>query len=197
MALRSIERLTHEIAKLPGIGEKTAFRLAMHLFYAPDADRDSFADALHTLKDGVSFCERCGNVSTGLLCEICADEKRTAGIICVTAKYADLIAIENTHEFRGVYHLLHGLISPLKGVSIGDIRLKELFARIEAERPAELILAFDAGIEGDTTANYIVKMIAGKVPVTRIAYGISMGSDIENADMHSLARSLANRTSVV
>ncbi|MEK6796350.1 MAG: recombination mediator RecR [Spirochaetota bacterium] len=196
MALRSIERLSHEIAKLPGIGEKTAFRLAMHLFYAADADRGSFADALMKLKDGISLCTRCGNVATSTLCDICSNEKRTASTICVTAKYADLIAIENTQEYRGVYHLLHGLISPIKGVSINDIRLKELFARIENERPSELILAFDAGIEGDTTANYIVKMAAGKVPVTRLAYGISMGSDIENADVHSLARSLTNRTSV-
>ncbi|MBI4976211.1 MAG: recombination protein RecR [Spirochaetes bacterium] len=194
MALQSIERLAKEIAKLPGIGEKTAFRLAMHFFYGDDIHRESFASALKDLKTDVVFCRVCGNLSTNELCDICSDEKRDRSILCVVARYADLLAIEQTGEYRGRYHLLHGLIAPIKGVSIRDIRLKELFERVDKETPSEIILAFDAGIEGDTTANYIVKMLAGKQTVSRIAYGISMGSDIENADVHSLSRSMMNRT---
>lgn len=198
MALKSIEDLSAHFAKLPGIGERTAFRLAMFCFYSESLYTESFANALMNIREGARLCKKCMNITKDEYCEICNDHKRIKNTICVLEDYADLLAVEETNEYKGVYHLLHGLIEPLKGVSISDIKLKELFQRIENEDVCEIILAFDAGIPGDTTANYIykkVKEISNNINVTRISYGISLGSDIENADPRSLARSISSRTS--
>lgn len=196
--LPSIERLAGYIAGLPGIGEKTAERLALHLFYAEETYLDEFASALTELKRDVRFCTECYTLSLEERCPICASDKRENDVICVVEDYADLLAFEGTGEYNGVYHVLHGLIAPLKGVSVKDIRLAELFARVAKRPPREVIIAFDAGLEGDTTAQYIVKELSGRgITITRIAYGISLGSDIEHADTRSLARSLEGRQTLL
>lgn len=196
MALAAIERLAHHIATLPGIGERSAFRLAMHLFYSEPTSRAQFAEALSSLTDGITLCPRCHNLTdSGGLCEICRDASRDSKTICVVEEYIDLISIEETHEYNGSYHVLHGLIEPMKGVGVNDIKLTELIARVGSEPIEELIIAFDAGLPGDTTANYIAKQVAETgVRISRIAYGLSLGSDIEHADSRTLARSIAGRT---
>lgn len=195
LALEQIEKLAKHLSSLPGVGERTAFRLAMHIFYSDDNRREEFAHSLAHLKDGVVYCKKCFNLSESSLCEICSNERRDFATVCVVENCLDLEAFERTGEYNGVYHVLHGLIAPLRGISVDDIKAKELIFRIQNEKIDEVILAFDSSMAGDTTANYLVRAFGQTdTKISRIAYGLSLGSDIENADSRSLGRALIGRT---
>ncbi len=195
----SLDRLSQIISRLPGIGGRTATRLALYLFESDKEYLDEFAKALSSLHENIKLCSKCYSLSEENICPICSSEKRDKNKICVVESYPDMLAIEKTEEYNGIYHVLGGLIEPLKGIGIGDIRIKELTERIN-DNIDEIIIAFGASLEADTTASYIYKTLREnnyhnfKGRITRITYGISLSSDIENADSRSLARSILDRT---
>lgn len=195
----SLDRLSQIISRLPGIGGRTATRLALYLFESDEEYLDEFAKALSSLHENIKLCSKCYSLSEENICPICSSEKRDKNKICVVESYPDMLAIEKTEEYNGIYHVLGGLIEPLKGIGIGDIRIKELTERIN-DNIDEIIIAFGASLEADTTASYIYKTLREnnyhnfKGRITRITYGISLSSDIENADSRSLARSILDRT---
>lgn len=195
----SLDRLSQIISRLPGIGGRTATRLALYLFESDKEYLDEFAKALSSLHENIKLCSKCYSLSEENICPICSSEKRDKNKICVVESYPDMLAIEKTEEYNGIYHVLGGLIEPLKGIGIGDIRIKELTERIN-DNIDEIIIAFGASLEADTTASYIYKTLRDnnyhnfKGRITRITYGISLSSDIENADSRSLARSILDRT---
>ena len=195
----SLDRLSQIISRLPGIGGRTATRLALYLFESDKEYLDEFAKALSSLHENIKLCSKCYSLSEENICPICSSEKRDKNKICVVESYPDMLAIEKTEEYNGIYHVLGGLIEPLKGIGIGDIRIKELTERIN-DNIDEIIIAFGASLEADTTASYIYKTLREnnyhnfKGRITRITYGISLSSDIENADSRSLARSIFDRT---
>lgn len=195
----SLDRLSQIISRLPGIGGRTATRLALYLFESDKEYLDEFAKALSSLHENIKLCSKCYSLSEENICPICSSEKRDKNKICVVESYPDMLAIEKTEEYNGIYHVLGGLIEPLKGIGIGDIRIKELTERI-SDNIDEIIIAFGASLEADTTASYIYKTLREnnyhnfKGRITRITYGISLSSDIENADSRSLARSILDRT---
>lgn len=195
----SLDRLSQIISRLPGIGGRTATRLALYLFESDEEYLDEFAKALLSLHENIKLCSKCYSLSEENICPICSSEKRDKNKICVVESYPDMLAIEKTEEYNGIYHVLGGLIEPLKGIGIGDIRIKELTERI-SDNIDEIIIAFGASLEADTTASYIYKTLREnnyhnfKGRITRITYGISLSSDIENADSRSLARSILDRT---
>ena len=181
----SLEKLTQIISRLPGIGGRTAMRLALYLFESDKEYLEEFSKSLSTLHENIKLCEECYSLS----------EKRDKKKICIVESYPDILAIEKTEEYNGIYHVLGGLIEPIKGIGISDIRIKELVGRIN-DNIDEIIIAFSASLEADTTASFIFKTLRnnnfnGKI--TRITYGISLASDIENADSRSLARSILDR----
>lgn len=194
--IQSLDRLTQIIARLPGIGSRTAFRLALYLFDCDDEYLKEFSDILLSLHKDIKLCSECYSLSDNDICYICSNDKRDHNKICVAESYSDMLAIENTEEYNGVYHILGGLIAPIKGIGISDIRIKELIERVKKYNIEEIMIAFSASLEADTTASYIYKTLRdnnfnGKV--THITYGISLASDIENADTRSLARSILDR----
>ena len=191
----SLERLTQIISRLPGIGGRTAMRLALYLFESDKEYLEEFSKSLSTLHENIKLCEECYSLSENNICPICSSERRDKKKICVVESYPDILAIEKTEEYNGIYHVLGGLIEPIKGIGISDIRIKELVGRIN-DNIDEIIIAFSASLEADTTASFIYKTLRnnnfnGKI--TRITYGISLASDIENADSRSLARSILDR----
>lgn len=191
----SLEKLTQIISRLPGIGGRTAMRLALYLFESDKEYLEEFSKSLSTLHENIKLCEECYSLSENNICPICSSEKRDKKKICIVESYPDILAIEKTEEYNGIYHVLGGLIEPLKGIGISDIRIKELVGRIN-DNIDEIIIAFSASLEADTTASFIYKTLRnnnfnGKI--TRITYGISLASDIENADSRSLARSILDR----
>ncbi|TXJ15884.1 recombination protein RecR [Brachyspira aalborgi] len=191
----SLEKLTQIISRLPGIGGRTAMRLALYLFESDKEYLEEFSKSLSTLHENIKLCEECYSLSENNICPICSSERRDKKKICVVESYPDILAIEKTEEYNGIYHVLGGLIEPIKGIGISDIRIKELVGRIN-DNIDEIIIAFSASLEADTTASFIYKTLRnnnfnGKI--TRITYGISLASDIENADSRSLARSILDR----
>lgn len=191
----SLEKLTQIISRLPGIGGRTAMRLALYLFESDKEYLEEFSKSLSTLHENIKLCEECYSLSENNICPICSSERRDKKKICVVESYPDILAIEKTEEYNGIYHVLGGLIEPIKGIGINDIRIKELVGRIN-DNIDEIIIAFSASLEADTTASFIFKTLRnnnfnGKI--TRITYGISLASDIENADSRSLARSILDR----
>ena len=191
----SLEKLTQIISRLPGIGGRTAMRLALYLFESDKEYLEEFSKSLSTLHENIKLCEECYSLSEDNICPICSSEKRDKKKICIVESYPDILAIEKTEEYNGIYHVLGGLIEPIKGIGISDIRIKELVGRIN-DNIDEIIIAFSASLEADTTASFIYKTLRnnnfdGKI--TRITYGISLASDIENADSRSLARSILDR----
>lgn len=191
----SLEKLTQIISRLPGIGGRTAMRLALYLFESDKEYLEEFSKSLSTLHENIKLCEECYSLSEDNICPICSSEKRDKKKICIVESYPDILAIEKTEEYNGIYHVLGGLIEPIKGIGISDIRIKELVGRIN-DNIDEIIIAFSASLEADTTASFIFKTLRnnnfnGKI--TRITYGISLASDIENADSRSLARSILDR----
>jgi recombination protein RecR len=191
---RSLERLVEELAKLPGIGRKSAQRLAFHVLRRPADDVLPLADAIRDVKESVTECRRCGNISEGEICLICADERRSSETLCVVENPVDVVAIERTGAFRGRYHVLGGAISPLDGIGPEEIRAPQLVERVRAEAVREVIVATSASSQGEATAHYLSQLLADVgVRVTRIARGIPMGSDLEFADQVTLQKAIEGR----
>lgn len=192
---KNLENAVNEIAKLPGIGRRTALRLALHLLKTDAEEVGQLTDRINRLKTDVCLCRKCFNISDSEVCDICANPKRDESIICVVQDIRDVIAIENTNQYSGLYHVLGGVISPMDGIGIHQLRLQELFARVETDTVKELILALPATVEGDTTNFFIYKNVKDKVPkISTIARGIGVGEELEYADEVTLGRSLLART---
>ncbi len=193
----ALERLTEQFARLPGIGGKTAQRLAFHMLSLPQNQAEEFADAILQAKKSVHLCPVCQNLTDRDICPICDDESRDRGLICVVAEAKDVIAMERTREFPGVYHVLHGVISPLNHIGPDDIRIRELLSRMGREEVREVIMATNPDTEGEATAMYISRLLRPlEVRVTRLAYGIPVGSQLEYADEVTLQRALEGRRDI-
>lgn len=190
-----LDRAVGEFAKLPGIGRKTALRLVLHMLKQSNEDVEAFADALTTLKHDVKYCSVCHNISDTDICPICSDHRRDSSQICVVENIRDVMAIENTMQYHGLYHVLGGLISPLDGVGPSDIEIASLGERVAAGGVTEVILALSPTLEGDTTNFFVSKKLRRyHVNVTVIARGISVGNELEYADEVTLGRSILKRT---
>lgn len=189
-----LEKAVDELAKLPGVGRKTALRLALHLLGEEKTSTEMLSQALLNMRNNIVLCKHCYNISDSDVCSICSNPKRDNELLCVVADMRDVMAIERTSSFNGVYHVLGGVIDPINGVSPNDLRIKELVERSIKENFREIILALPATIEGDTTNYYIFKMLKHfEGPITVIAKGISVGDALEFADEVTLGRSIANR----
>ncbi len=189
-----IARLVKELARLPGIGEKTAQRLAFHILKAGPAYAGELAAAIAGIVRDVRLCSSCQTLTDKDPCAICADPRRDARTLCVVESVPDLLAVERTHEFRGRYHVLHGALSPLDGVGPSVLKIRELLLRLETEPADEVVVATNPDVEGEATALYLTKLLKPLgVKVTRIAQGVPMGGDLEYADQVTLARALAGR----
>ncbi len=189
-----IARLVKELARLPGIGEKTAQRLAFHILEAGPTFAADLAGAIAGVVRDVRCCSSCQTLTDRDPCPICADPRRDARLLCVVEGVPDLVAIERTHEYRGRYHVLHGALSPLDGVGPGDLKIRELLVRLEHDPVDEVVLATNPDIEGEATALYLSKLLKPLgMKVTRIAQGVPMGGDLEYADQVTLARALSGR----
>ncbi len=194
MYTKPLATLIENFQKLPGIGPKSAQRLALHMLKLPQSEIDKFVNALLDAKSTIHCCSVCFNMSEHDPCEICSSTRRDKSTICVVAETKDLIAIEKTNEYCGVYHVLQGLISPMDGIGAEDIRIKELLHRTASEEVKEVILALSPSIEGETTSMYINKLLSTfGIKVTRIAFGIPIGADLEYADEITLVRALEGR----
>ena len=193
--IEPVARLIEAFARLPGIGPKTAQRLTFHLLRTPETEARTLAAALIAMREQVVFCERCFNISDAALCPICRDPGRDQRRICVVEEPLDVLALDRTGEFRGLYHVLHGAISPIDGVGPDDLRIRELLNRVATGAMREVILATNPSLEGENTAMYVQKKLAGMgVKVTRLARGLPVGGDLEYADEITLARALAGRS---
>lgn len=182
-------------ASLPGIGRKTALRLALHLVQQEEEVTENFAEALKAMRVGIRECEQCYNLSDEARCNICSDKTRDPGVICVVESIRDVMAIEDTQQFRGVYHVLGGVISPIEGVGPEELKIDELIARVKTAEVKELIMAISPTIEGDTTVFFLTKQLADlPVRVSTIARGVSFGGELEYADGITLGRSILART---
>ncbi len=189
-----IARLIEEFAKMPGVGKRTAERLAYYVLHLSKEEVAGFADALINAKEKITFCPVCQSLTDKEPCDICADERRDGSLICVVEKPKDVIKIEKTREFKGLYHVLHGVISPMDGIGPEDIRLKELVQRVASGEVREVIMATNPNLEGETTAMYAAKLLKPfDVKVTRLAHGIPVGGDLEYADEVTLTRALEGR----
>lgn len=192
---KHLENAVNEIAKLPGIGKRTALRLTLHLVKADKMEVSALTSAIDNLKEHLCYCKNCFNLSDKEICDICENPKRDHATICVVQDIRDVIAIENTNQYAGVYHVLGGVISPMDGIGINQLRLQELFDRIEQGGVKEVVLALPATVEGDTTNFFIYKNIKDKVSeITTIARGVGIGEELEYADEVTLGRSLMGRT---
>lgn len=190
-----LENAVNEFAKLPGIGRKTALRLVLHILRQDDNYVEDFAHALLTLKQEVNYCSSCFNISDSEVCSICSDKMRDESTICVVENIREVMAIENTVQFKGLYHVLGGIISPIDGIGPSDLRITELEERVKSGKVKEVILALSATMEGDTTNFYIYRKLQPYgIKVSIIARGVSVGDEIEYADEITLGRSIMNRT---
>lgn len=190
----ALQELSDQFARLPGIGGKTAQRLAFHVLGLSDGEAQAFADAILQAKQTVHTCPVCQNLTDREICPICEDTMRDRGVICVVAEPKDVIAMERSREFGGLYHVLHGVISPLDHVTQDDIRIKELLQRVSAGGVREVIMATNPDTEGEATAMYISRLLRPmEVKVTRLAYGVPVGSQLEYADEVTLSRALEGR----
>jgi recombination protein RecR len=191
-----LERLIQELSRLPGVGPKTAQRLAFHLLRADRQRADSLAQAIGDVKARIGYCERCYNIAEGSLCAICLSSRRDASVLCVVESALDVLAVERTSEFTGLYFVLHGVISPIDGIGPDQLHIPQLLERVRAEGVTEVIVATDADIEGEATAVYLQRALVPLVAtVTRPAHGLPVGGDLEYADELTLARALAGRRS--
>jgi recombination protein RecR len=189
-----VQDLIDELGRLPGVGPKSAQRIAFHLLKLPKEDAVRLAHAITEVKDRISFCRRCFNVAEGEECGICRDDKREVTVVCVVEEPRDIVAIEKTQEYRGRYHVLQGAISPIEGIGPDQLRVKELLGRIQAEGITEVILCTNPNIEGDATAMYLARLLGPLgVKTTRIASGLPVGGDLEYADELTLGRALQGR----
>jgi recombination protein RecR len=189
-----VQDLIDELGRLPGIGPKSAQRIAFHLLKVEHADAERLATAIQEVKAKVHFCRVCWNVAEGDLCRICRDPRRDPSLVCVVEEPRDLVAIERTQEFRGRYHVLGGAISPIEGIGPDDLRTRELLARLEPDAVREVILATNPNIEGEATAMYLARLLGPLgVKVTRIASGLPVGGDLDYADEITLGRAFTGR----
>jgi recombination protein RecR len=192
-----LENAVNEFAKLPGIGKKTALRLVLHLIKQDSEEVNQFSDIIAKMRNEIKFCSRCYNISDKELCNICSNSMRKQEIICVVENIRDVIAIESTQQFNGIYHVLGGIISPLDGIGPGQLTIDALVERIGKEAIEEIIFALSPTIQGDTTIYYISKKLnQHPVKITTIARGISFGGELEYADEMTLAKSISNRIPV-
>lgn len=190
----SIEKLIEAFERLPSIGHKTAIRLAFHMLDASPEETQEFVNAIMTAKNNLKYCSKCYNISDTDPCMICANPKRDESVICVVEDVKDIIAMERMHEYKGVYHVLHGSISPMNGIGPEDIKIKELLTRLNPEIVKEIILATNPRVEGEATAMYLSKLIKPLgIKVTRIAHGIPVGGDLEYTDEVTLMKALEGR----
>ena len=190
----SIEKLIESFEKLPSIGHKTAARLAFYMLNLGEQETNEFISSIINAKKSLKYCSKCYNIADTDPCPICSSPKRDESIICVVEDVKDIIAMEKTHEFKGVYHVLHGSISPMKGIGPEDIKLKELLSRLQDNTVKEIILATNPRVEGEATAMYISKLIKPMgIKVTRIAHGIPVGGDLEYTDEVTLSKALEGR----
>ncbi|QQS34667.1 MAG: recombination protein RecR [Ignavibacteriales bacterium] len=186
-----------ELSKLPGIGKKTAQRLALHLLKGEESEVQNLLIAIKNLKDKIQFCSRCFNLSEFELCDICNNPKRDNSLLCVVEEASDVIAIEKTHEYSGLYHVLGGVLSPLSGITPESLKIKELLKRFEVEEIKEVILAVNPDTEGETTSLYLAKLIKPLgIKVSRIARGIPIGGDLEFSDEATIGRAVSGRISL-
>ncbi|HWH63515.1 MAG TPA: recombination mediator RecR [Ginsengibacter sp.] len=198
-----LENAVNEFAKLPGIGKKTALRLVLHLLKKNVEDVEHFSEAIVKMREQINFCTRCHNISDKQLCNICADRSRKQQMICVVESIRDVIAIESTQQYNGLYHVLGGIISPLDGIGPDQLQIDSLIKRVNEEKTEELIFALSPNIQGDTTIFYISKKLSAElneetqpIKITTIARGIAFGGELEYADEMTLARSISNRIPV-
>ncbi|HZJ26585.1 MAG TPA: recombination mediator RecR [Acidimicrobiia bacterium] len=192
-----VQRLIDELGRLPGVGPKSAQRIAFYILNVPREDAERLAGAIREAKEKMSWCRRCFNLAEGELCVFCRDERRDAALLCVVEEPRDIVALERTQGFRGRYHVLQGAIRPIEGVGPEQLRVQELLARVSEEGVEEVILATNPNIEGEATAMYLARLLAPVgVKVTRIASGLPVGGDLEYADEVTLGRALEGRRSV-
>ncbi len=192
-----ITNLIDELARLPGVGRKTAQRLAFHIIDMKQEEVVSLSQALIAAKEGVRYCERCCTLTDDVLCPICADPRRDAGTIMVVEDSRDMAAYERTKQYKGVYHILHGVISPLEGIGAGELKIKELLERLKDPAVQEVIIATNPTVEGEATAMYLSRLIKPLgIHVTRIANGVPVGGDLEYIDEVTLTRALEGRTNL-
>lgn len=190
-----LERAVQEFSKLPGVGRKTALRLVLHLLRQEDQDVQAFVEAVSRLKHDVCYCKTCHNISDAERCPICADPRRDATTVCVVENIQDVMAVENTQQYQGLYHVLGGVISPMDGIGPSDLEIDSLVKRVEVGGVREVILALSPTMEGDTTNFYIFRKLASyDVSISIIARGVSVGNELEYTDEVTLGRSIVNRT---
>lgn len=189
-----VERLISELGKLPGVGRRSAQRLAFHILRQSDEDALALATAIREVKERIGLCERCFNLAeSGELCEICSDPRRTEGLICVVEDPQDVIPLERTGEYRGSYHVLGGALSPIDGIDPEDLKIEELMRRLEGDQVQEVLIATNPTTTGEATAHHLAERLRGRVTVTRLASGLPVGADLEHADEVTLGRALAGR----
>ena len=190
----ALNRLVAQLARLPGIGEKTAQRLAFFILRSPPEYAQDLVAALQEVRTKVRLCNRCFSLSEGELCNLCQDPRRDERLLCVVESVADMMAVERTREFKGRYHVLHGVLSPLEGVGPGQLRIQELLVRLEESRADEVIVATNPDVEGEATALYLTRLLKPLgIRVSRIAQGLPLGGDLEFADQATVARALTAR----
>ena len=191
-----VDRLIAELGKLPGIGRRTAQRLAFHILRSSDEDAFALAAAIREVKERIGLCETCFNLAEGPRCAICADPRRTTGLICVVEEPQDVIPIERTGEYRGLYHVLGGALSPIDGIDPSDLKIDELVARVDKSGVEEIVIATNPTTTGEATAHHIADRLRGRVTLTRLASGLPVGADLEHADEVTLGRALTGRRSL-
>src|ERR671933_1270415 len=189
----SVDNLVAQLTRLPGVGTRTAHRLAFHLLRTPKDEALALSSAIEEVKERVRFCRECGNLTEEELCSICQDARRDHSVICVVEQPVDLLSVERTHEFRGVYHVLGGALSPLDGVEPQHLRIDELLARVERNGVEEVVLATNPNMTGEATAGYLADRLRDRTRVTRLASGLPVGGDLEYADEVTLGRALSGR----
>jgi recombination protein RecR len=189
----AVQNLVAQLTRLPGVGQRTAQRLAFHLLRAPEDEALALATAIEEVKERVRFCRECGNLTEDEVCAICLDSRRDHSLICVVEQPADLISVERTAEYRGLYHVLGGALSPIDGVEPADLRIDELVRRVDRNGVQEVVLATNPNMTGEATAAYLADRLRGRARVTRLASGLPVGGDLEYADEVTLGRALAGR----
>jgi recombination protein RecR len=189
----SVENLVAQLTRLPGVGSRTAQRLAFHILQRPKDEALALAQALEEVKERVRFCRECGNLTEDEVCAICTDARRDHALICVVEQPVDVVSLERTAEYRGLYHVLGGALSPLDGVEPSDLRIDELLRRVEANGVQEVVLATNPNMTGEATAAFLADRLRGRVRVTRLASGLPVGGDLEYADEVTLGRALSGR----
>jgi len=189
----AVENLVAQLTRLPGVGSRTAHRLAFHLLRVPADEALALASSIEEVKERVRFCSECGNLTEEARCAICSDERRDRALVCVVEQPADLVSLERTHEYRGLYHVLGGALSPIDGVEPEHLRIDELMRRVERNGVQEVVLATNPNMTGEATAAYLADRLRGRVRVTRLASGLPVGGDLEYADEVTLGRALSGR----